>query len=317
MNERVRAGGVAQAGAGFGPSGALETDRPRVTAVVLNWCAESDSAACVSSLLESDYPALRVLLVDNGSPDGSGERLRARFAEIDFLQTGSNLGYTGGNNRGIEWAVARGADFVLLVNDDAVVERGCVSAMVGAARSGDDVGVVSPKILYYDAPDRVWFGGGDFSRVRAIGVHRAEGRRDDPDRDRGVEAITFVTGCCCLISSRVIRSVGSFREEYFAYLEDAELSLRVQEAGFKLLYQPAARVLHRVPVPGENAEPTPSQIRLRDRNRRLLAAAHYGLAGRLQFAAWFYSTRVAHLVRYASRRDWHRVRAVWDGAVGK
>ena len=91
---------------------------PAVTAVVLNWCGEVVTTECLRSLLASDYKPLKALLVDNGSPDGSFERLRALFPNLDFIQTGKNLGYAGGNNRGIEWAMRDGADYVLILNND-------------------------------------------------------------------------------------------------------------------------------------------------------------------------------------------------------
>jgi GT2 family glycosyltransferase len=111
----------------------------------------------------------------------------------------------------------------------------------------------------------------------------------------------------------VLHRLGGFVEEYFAYVEDVELSLRLRRAGYTLLYQPSARVLHRVaPVP---TEPSPFQIRQRDRNRRRLVRDHYGPGARLQFALWFYPTRAARLVQYLSAGDWPRVRAVWEGAL--
>lgn len=293
------------------------TSPPRVVAVVLNWCGEEDTAACLESLAASTYPALTVLLVDNGSPDGSGERLRERFPDLPYLQTGANLGYTGGNNRGVAWALAHGADHVLVLNNDTVVAADCVTRLVEAAEqppAGARVGAVAPKILYHDEPQRLWFAGGDFRPARGLGVHRREHEADDPARERGCEVVSFLTGCCLLIPAPVLRAVGGFREEYFAYVEDVELSLRLTRAGYALLYEPAARLLHRVdPRP---APPSPFQILQRDRNRRRLVRDHYGAGEAIRFACWFYPTRAARLVQYAAARDWPRARAVIQGAVG-
>lgn len=282
----------------------------RVVAIVLNWCKEADTAACLDSLGASRCDALDIVLVDNGSPDGSGERLHQRFPLVDFLQTGTNLGYAGGNNRGIERALGTGAEYLLIVNNDTVVDADCVANLVRASES-TGAPVVAPLILYFDEPDRVWYGGGAFSRLRALGTHRFENSPIDHTQTRS--STTFVCGCCFLIRADVIRRVGGFDESFFAYVEDVELSLRLSRAGVAMLYEPAARVLHRV---RRNDAGSPFQIRQRDRNRRRLVRLHYDAMSRLGFALWFYPTRFAHLLRYSARRDWSRARAIVDGAVG-
>src|SRR5262245_31612036 len=148
----------------------MNAHHPNVWAIVLTAGGEEVTAACLESLLCQSYPALTILLVDNASPDGSGDALRRRFAGIRYHNTGANLGYTGGNNRGIEVALEGGAEFLLILNNDTIAESDCVSQLVSSARFGDRVGVVVPKILYFDDPTRVWFGGGDFSRTKALGV---------------------------------------------------------------------------------------------------------------------------------------------------
>ena len=282
-----------------------------VTAIVLNYCGEDDTAACVESLYASSYSSLRVLIVDNGSPDGSGERLRRRFPTSDYLQTGGNFGYAGGNNRGIAWALDRRADYVLVVNDDAVVDPGCVSALVEAA---EDCGAaaVAPQIRYFSDPELIQCGAGRFSPMRALGVHREY--REPADVCGPRQTVTFVSGCCVLLRAAAVQQLGAFDESYFAYVEDAELSLRFVRAGQTLVYEPRARVLHRA-LP--SARPSPFAIRHGDRNRRSLAARHYGLLGRLAFALWFYPTRIVHLARYTSHGDWARALATLEATFGR
>ena len=294
--------------AGAGITGAAA---PRVTAIVLNWCNEADTAACLNSLASSHYEALTVLLVDNGSPDGSGERLHRRFPVTPFLQTGSNLGYAEGNNRGIKWALGNGADFVLVLNNDTVIDPDCIGVLVRASTE-TGASVAAPQILYFNEPDRVWYGGGVFSTMRAMGLHLRENEPLDASHQR--IPITFACGCCFIIRSDVLRTLGGFDPSYFAYVEDAELSLRLARAGQAMIYDPAARVLHRI---NRGAQSTPFQIRQRDRNRRRLVARHYGTADRLRFAAWFYPTRVVHFARYVVRRQWKHAQAIVTGALSR
>ena len=285
---------------------------PIVTAIVLNWCDEEATAACLRSLLKSDYSTLKLLLVDNGSPDDSFEGLRASFPEIEFLQTGENLGYTGGNNRGIERALRGNADYLLILNNDIVVDPCAVSKLVDVAENSDKkIGGIVPKILYYDDPDRIWYAGGEFSPMLGLGLHWREGTPDRSDNSEGIRDITFMTGACCLLSAEALSKLKGFDEDFFAYVEDAELSLRMRQAGYKMNYQPAARVLHHCSLPGTPA--SVFQIRQRDLNRRRIMRKHTSLSKRFPFLLRFYVTRAILLLRYVLTRDWQRAQAILQG----
>lgn len=289
--------------------------QPKIVAVVLNWCGEEMTNHCLHSLLKSDYTKLLILLVDNGSPDGSGERIRRSFPQIEFLQTGQNLGYTGGNNRGIEWALERNADYVLILNNDTVLDPSAITKLAETAENfGRPVDGVAPKILYHDDPERIWYAGGEFSPIKGLGLHWQEGELDEPDEKEATREVTFMTGACCLLSERSLKELKGFDEDFFAYVEDAELSLRMRRAGYKLLYQPAARVLHHCSPPG--TQPSAFQIRQRDLNRRRIMRKHTSLSKRLPFLARFYVTRGILLLGYVLTRDWERARAILQG-MGK
>ena len=291
-------------------------DRSSVWAVLItHGGAEEITAACIESLLAQDYPALTVLLVDNASFDGSGARLRDRFPRISYLNTGANLGYTGGNNRGIAHALENGADYVFVLNNDTVVEPRCVSTLVDSATRAPGVGAVAPKILYHDDPNLIWYAGGDYSFVRALGLHRRELERDDPAEAPRLDEITFITGCAFLMPAKVARETGGFREDFFIYCEDVELSLRLARAGYRMYYQPAARMLHRERPARGLASPFATM--LRDRNRRRLVRQHYSWTGHVLFALWFYPTRVARLAQHLARGDWKGARALVTGALAR
>src|SRR5437868_6871459 len=135
----------------------MQKERSTVWAIVLtHGGAEEITAACIDSLLAQDYANLVVLLVDNASFDGCGERLRDRYPAIRYLNTGGNFGYTGGNNRGMRYAIANGADYVLVLNNDTVMQPACVSILVQSAGDAGSFGAIAPKILYWDDPKRIW-----------------------------------------------------------------------------------------------------------------------------------------------------------------
>jgi len=287
---------------------------PSVWAIVLtHGGAEDITAVCIDSLLAQDYPALTTLLVDNDSFDKSGERLRDRYPQIRYLNTGGNYGYTGGNNRGMRHADDSGADYLLVMNNDTVLEPDCVSRLVETARGSERVGVVSPKILFFDDPARIWYAGGDFRWPKAIGTHRRELELDDPSEGPRADEMTFATGCCFLMPRAAYRAVGGFREDFFIYCEDVELSLRLVRAGYRLYYQPAARMLHREPP--QRPDSTPFQILHRDRNRRRIARQHFTIGQRIVFGSFFYASRVVRIAQYLGRREWAKAGAVVKGAV--
>jgi GT2 family glycosyltransferase len=281
--------------------------------VVTHGGAEDVTAACFDSLVAQDYPALTVLLVDNASFDGSGARLRDRYPRFEYLNTGGNLGYTGGNNRGMAYALERGADYVLVLNNDTVVDAACVSQLVRSALSVPDrLGAIAPKMLYFDDPSRIWYAGGDLSYPRALARHRRELERDDPSEPPRLDAMTFATGCCFLMPAATARAMGGFREDFFIYCEDVELSIRLTRGGYHLYYQPAARLLHHEPlVP----QPTPFGILHRDRNRRRIARQHLSIPQRVVFALWFYPTRMIRFAQYVLRGEWSLARATVKAAV--
>jgi GT2 family glycosyltransferase len=207
--------------------------------------------------------------------------------------------------------VEQGAEWILILNNDTVLGPDAIEHLLDAARSYDGrVGGVVPKILYHDEPDRIWYAGGEFSPLRGLGIHWKDGELDDPG-DSQIRDVSFMTGCCCLLSAEAMGQLGGFAESFFAYVEDAELSLRLGEAGYRMLYQPRARVLHHSAPPG--SEPSPFQIRQRDRNRRRVMRTHFSYWQRVPFLFRFYLTRLIRLSQYALRGDWDRGHALVDG----
>lgn len=287
--------------------------RPRVAVLILNWCNEIDTIRCLDSVRASDYPNALPLLIDNGSPDGSGARLAERYPDVAFIQTGANCGYAGGNNYGFDWARARNVAYVLVLNNDAELAPDCITRLVALAEGDPTIGVVTPKILDRDDRARIWYAGGSLSVLRASGTHWREGARDSAADDPAAGTrITFATGCCFLITRRALEVVRGFEPSYFAYNEDVDLSYRLVDAGLDLALEPAARVYHRWSA----GPPTPFQIRQRDRNRRRFAKLRLAPPQRLGFAVWFYTTRVARCIQYAALRDRARAVAIARAAVG-
>jgi GT2 family glycosyltransferase len=251
---------------------------PFIYVIVLNYNRRDDTLDCLSSLFRMDYPNFKVLMVDNASSDGTAEAVRREYPQAEVLQNEKNLMYAGGNNAGIKFALEHGADWVLLLNNDTVVDGRLLSRMVDAARSYPEAGVLGPMIYYYPPksggggeggaggseargagggeskvwhpaqpgqPKIIWYAGGIVKLWMGLTAHRGL-RETDTGRYGTVEATDYVTGCAMLISRKCLDKVGLLDTSYGMYAEDADFSLRARNAGFKLLFVPKGKVWHKV-----------------------------------------------------------------------
>ena len=133
---------------------------PTVCIVVLNWNRRDDTLDCLASLEGLDYPSRWTLVVDNGSTDGSAEAIERAYPAVDVIRAGENLGYAEGNNLGLREALKRGADYVLVLNNDTLVARQMLTHLVAAAEVDQQVGAAGPTIYFHEAPDIIWSAGG-------------------------------------------------------------------------------------------------------------------------------------------------------------
>lgn len=284
----------------------------QIVAVVLHYRREAMTVACVESLERQGLRNLRLLIVDNDSADGSAERLRQRFPQHAHLATGGNFGYAGGNNRGIAWALAEGAEHVLVINDDAEVAPGCVAELSAALQADARAAAAAPTIVHAEPPDVLWWAGGRWDAWRISGHHVGYGAALASVAVTPPPLVTeCVTGCCVLLRAEALRREGAFRDDFGSYVEDLELSLRYRAAGWRLLHVPAARAVHKVAFP--ETAPAPWKIERRDRNRRRVATLHLSWWQRLRFTLLFAVTRPLLVARYLGAGDLPRATAIWRG----
>jgi GT2 family glycosyltransferase len=212
---------------------------PKVWIIVLNWNRPEDTVACVRSLKTLDYLAYQLLIVDNGSTDNSIDVFQ-NLDGIELLVIGENLGFAGGMNRGIKYALARGADFTLLLNNDVFVAKDMLDHLMVAMASDSSLGMVSPLIFYADEPERVWFSGMTFTdRIYVIrrGLHLQKPLSP-------IALVDFISGCAMLVRREVWERVGFFDERFFMYYEDLDLALRVRRSGYRLACVTDAKMWH-------------------------------------------------------------------------
>lgn len=214
--------------------------------LILNWNGWKDTLECVESCLRLKYSRFKILIVDNGSTDTSEVILRKQLPNIEFIQTGTNLGFAGGNNVGIRYALERGADYVWLLNNDTVVAPDALSALIDVAETDVRVGMVGSKIHFFNTPRLLWYAGAvlDPAMPHRVG-HRGLNEEDQGQYDETGET-GFVTGCSLLVRREVIEEIGLLDEHYFLYAEDADWNVQARRAGWKLVYSHRSIVLHKI-----------------------------------------------------------------------
>jgi len=220
---------------------------PKVAVILVNWNGKAVTLDCLASLQQVRYPAMHISVVDNGSSDGSVEAIRGQFPAVEVLALSQNRRFAGGNNAGIQKAIDAGTDFVLLLNNDTVVDPDFVTALVERFQQEKRCGMVVPKIYYHQTPDLLWYAGGEISFWTGTMRHRGIREVDRGQYDSTVET-GYATGCCILTSRDVISRAGVLDESFFIYGEDADWSMRVRRAGYRILYEPRARVWHKLSV---------------------------------------------------------------------
>jgi hypothetical protein len=186
-----------------------------------------------------------ITVVDNGSSDNSAEAIRQAFPDVQMIANKQNLGFAAGCNVGMEQALKEpGRDYILLVNNDTVVDTSLLAELVQEADRNPKVAICSPKIYYHDPSDLLWWAGGSYSLWTGMAVHTGRQREDKGQYDNARD-LDWATGCVMLLSIKALHEVGLFDAKIFANSEDVDLSLRVREAGYLIRYVPTARVWHR------------------------------------------------------------------------
>ncbi|RJP72912.1 MAG: glycosyltransferase family 2 protein, partial [Candidatus Zixiibacteriota bacterium] len=197
---------------------------PSLAVIVVNWNRRDDTLACLASLALVTYPHFRVILVDNGSTDGSVAAVRERFPRVQVIESPVNLRFAGGNNLGLREVLARGDDYALLLNNDTTVDADFLDKLVAAAQE-TGAALAAPKILYFYRPEVIWFAGGELVPTLGYVRHWGLRQRDDGRFDQRRET-TFLTGCALLIRRDALETVGLLDEDYYLYSEDADYCLR-------------------------------------------------------------------------------------------
>lgn len=248
----------------------------KVSVVILNFKVKKETLACIQSVQKSEHKNIEIIVVDNNSEDGIEEEIK-KFNDVLFIQSGENLGYTGGNNLGIKKALDDGADYIFVLNPDTEIKPDTISNLISIAED-ENAGIIGPKILFGNR-ETIWYAGGILDLANVLGGHRGVDEKDEGQYDK-IESTDFVTGGAMFVKAEVFKKIGLFDEKYFMYFEDSDFCYRAKKEGIKILYNPKAIVYH------ENAKSaglgSPLQDYFITRNRMLFASKF--LSFRTRFA---------------------------------
>jgi len=288
----------------FARSNFSETaDWPAVGIVIPVWNAINYTLTCLESLRQLSYPHFEIVVIDNGSTDGSFEIIRSRYPSVILIRNETNRGFAHACNQGLERVFGKGAEFALLLNNDTLVAPDMLVNLIDTARSYPGAGIFGPRICYADRPDVPWFTGIRFNRP--IYIVRTASPRHQVQSDVPVP-VDFISGCGMLIRRSLYEAIGGLSEDYFMYYEDLDFCLRARQARWQAMYVPHALMWHALSVSsGGKDSPLKQYHQVKSSlifYRRHTRGLWYvlNLAIRVSHAGW---TALGHLLRRQLRRD--------------
>ncbi|MDO8621143.1 MAG: glycosyltransferase family 2 protein [Candidatus Levybacteria bacterium] len=232
----------------------------KVSFIILNYNGKDNTIKCLKSIENTSLPKdtkMEIIVVDNASIDDSLSNIKRQFPNVYIIANKENLGYSKGNNMGIKYALENGTDFIIVMNNDTIVDKNLITEFLKSAEKDENIGIVVPKIYFakgyefhkdrYQEKDKgkiFWYAGGTMDWANVIGHHKGvdEVDRGQYDKEEGTE---FATGCCMLVRKDVFGKIGLFNEKYFLYYEDNDFSQKAKKAGYKIIYSPKAIIWHK------------------------------------------------------------------------
>ncbi|MFN0157263.1 MAG: glycosyltransferase family 2 protein [Bacteroidota bacterium] len=260
------------------------TEHPLVYCIVLTFGQNPDGRTkrllteTLDSLEKMNYPNFKIIVVDNGSTDGSQEMVRTQYPQAILIENGKNLGFGGGNNVGMEYALERGAEWIFLLNNDIIVDASLLTEMMRVAVSHPMIGGLGPKIYFHDEPEKFWYAGGAVNFWAGIISHRGIREIDHGQYDVTTDT-EYITGCAFLVRREALEQTGMFDPVFHpAYSEDADLSARIQRAGYRLMFVHKGKLWHKVSS-SSGGGMTPFKVRLK---------VEHNLIYFMRYARWYH-----------------------------
>jgi len=216
----------------------------KVVVILVNYFGSKDTAKCLESLQGSEEP-VQVVVVDNSPNDPKLAQVLKNFPETHLIDAPENLGFGKGNNLGIDWALAHtSCEYIFILNNDAMVKPDTITCLMQALEGHPEAGITVPRIVLAEHPGKLWYGGGEVDWKRGAAIAPGVQGASDAILALTSRFVSFATGCAMFFRRSVLEQEKGFSPKFFMYEEDLELSLRVQESGWKIWYDHRALVSH-------------------------------------------------------------------------
>lgn len=232
--------------------------------IVVNWNLKDDTLECVESLLKAGASQSQIIIVDNGSTDGSIIALRNHYQNSIFIiDAKENLGYAAAANLGIEYALSQDYKWFLLLNNDTLVAVDFIKEMHNAALTSKGYSILAPIILYYSNPSTIWFLGARLIGNTLLTINSYKNRTIDQTLPPLIPT-DFTNGCAMMVNRTVFEKIGLFDASFFMYGEEVDFCWRAKLAGFRFACFTSARIWHKISKSSQCIHPQASYLRIRN-----------------------------------------------------
>ena len=257
--------------------------KPSVAIIILNWNGKDDTHECLKSVLKLDYSNYQPIIVDNGSEDDSVQFFKQSFPDLLIIENGANLGFAEGNNRAITKAIEKEFEYILLLNNDAIIDSQLLNSFIDVSKNNPHAGVFGAKIYYLSEPLKIWFAGGKILPDILRASHEYMGEIDNSGLLEEVRPIDYACGCALFIKSDVIRKVGTLESKFFLMWEETDFCYRARRAGFECLFVPKALVWHKISASFKGGDAGHLQNYFMIRNRLLWIERNVSIREKFRF----------------------------------